>query len=73
MTDSARIWREEVERLNGVLNQIGDLAHDNSTGPAVPDLLWDIRAMAYEGISALAEQGPNAAEQKSVGASAEAR
>ena len=38
---------EEIEMLRSVLRQIGDYAHDNSTGPTVPDALWDIRAIAY--------------------------
>ena len=38
---------EEILMLRAVLRQIGDYAHDNSTGPAVPDALWDIRAIAY--------------------------
>jgi hypothetical protein len=35
------------ERLMQALREIGDFAHDKSTGPAAPDALWDIRAMAY--------------------------
>lgn len=31
-----------------LLRQIGDAAHDASTGPAVPDKLWEIRSMAYD-------------------------
>lgn len=34
--------------LQEVLKQIGDLAHDKSTGPAVPDTLWEIRQLAYD-------------------------
>lgn len=30
-----------------MLRQIGDYAHDKSTGPVVPDALWEIREMAY--------------------------
>lgn len=41
---------EEIERLKEQLRQIGDFAHDKSTGPAVPDALWKIRSMAYDGI-----------------------
>lgn len=37
----------EVERLNDLLTEIGNKAHDASTGPALPDALWEIRAMAY--------------------------
>lgn len=46
----------EVDRLSvldskreELLRQIGDFAHDASTGPAVPDALWEIRSMAYGG------------------------
>jgi hypothetical protein len=49
-----------AERLANLLGDIGDRAHDASTGPAVPDALWEIRGMAYEGVqgdcAALAEQ-----------------
>lgn len=38
---------EICRRLNSALNQIGDFAHDKSTGTAVPDALWEIREMAY--------------------------
>ena len=41
-----------VDRLHDRLRQIGDRAHDASTGPAVPDVLWEIRGMAYDGIGA---------------------
>lgn len=41
-----------VDRLHDRLRQIGDRAHDASTGPAVPDVLWEIRSMAYDGIGA---------------------
>lgn len=36
-----------VDGLVDALNEIGDYAHDRSTGPAVPDALWEIRGMAY--------------------------
>ena len=42
----------EIDRLNEILRQIGDIAHDASTGPAVPDLLWEIRGIAYDGLGA---------------------
>ena len=41
-----------VDRLHDRLRQIGDRAHDASTGPAVLDVLWEIRGLAYEGIGA---------------------
>ena len=37
-----------IAELEAALRQIGDMAHDASTGPAVPDTLWDIRCEAYE-------------------------
>lgn len=40
--------REKIAHLERLLMVIGDFAHDNSTGPAVHDALWDIRRMAYE-------------------------
>ena len=41
----------EIERLRNLLEVIGNYAHDRSTGPAVPDDLWEIRGMAYGGMS----------------------
>lgn len=41
--------REEVQSLRDRLRAIGDYAHSHSSGPAVPDALWEVRAMAYEG------------------------
>ena len=43
---------KEIERLLEVLREIGDFAHDKSTGPEVPDALWEVRHMAYESLSA---------------------
>ena len=37
---------------DAALKAIGDLAHDKSTGPAVPDTLWEIRGIAYEALGA---------------------
>jgi len=37
----------EIERLRDALLEIGNAAHDASTGPAVPDALWEIRNNAY--------------------------
>jgi hypothetical protein len=42
-------WQSACERLTERLREIGDYAHDHSTGPAVPDALWEVRRMAYEG------------------------
>lgn len=47
----SKVMREaadEIERLNNLLLEIGNKAHDASTGPAVPDALWEIRSMAYQ-------------------------
>ena len=38
----------ERNELNEVLARIGDMAHHASTGPAVPDKLWEIRGLAYD-------------------------
>jgi len=40
--------KKENERMQEVLRNIGDLAHDVSTGPAAPDHYWEIRKLAYE-------------------------
>jgi len=37
----------EIEIVRDEMRKIGDYAHENSTGPAVPDALWDVRRMAY--------------------------
>ena len=42
-------WRSRAERYAELLTEIGNYAHDHSTGPAVPDALWTIREMAYDG------------------------
>lgn len=42
-------WRKRAERYAALLTEIGHYAHDHSTGPAVPDALWTIRGMAYDG------------------------
>jgi len=48
-----------ISRLNKALEEIGDYAHDKSTGPAVPDALWEVRSMAYDAIE---EATPPAAQ-----------
>lgn len=40
--------REENERLSNLLHEIGDLAHEKSTGPTIQDGYWEIRRLAYE-------------------------
>lgn len=39
---------EKNALLESLLIEIGDYAYNASTGPAVPDALWDIRKMAYQ-------------------------
>jgi hypothetical protein len=41
---------KRVEQLETLLTEIGNYAHDQSTGPAVPDEFWSIRDMAYSGL-----------------------
>lgn len=40
----------QLSELYELLQEIGNLAHDKSTGPAVPDTLWEIRNMAYKAL-----------------------
>lgn len=35
------------DEMSDLLHDIGNFAHDRSTGPAVPDALWEVRRMAY--------------------------
>lgn len=42
--------RAELEAAYEALAHIGDFAHDKSTGPAVPDALWEVRSMAYDAV-----------------------
>jgi hypothetical protein len=42
---------EKNAALEDLLKDIGDFAHDRSTGPAVPDDLWEVRRLAYEGFT----------------------
>ncbi len=37
-----------IADLEARLKEIGDYAHEHSTGPAIPDALWTVREMAYE-------------------------
>jgi len=39
---------DRIEELESRLLEIGNFAHDQSTGPAIPDEMWSIRDMAYE-------------------------
>lgn len=40
----------DANKMLEALREIGDIAHDKSTGPSVPDVLWEIRAIAYDAI-----------------------
>ena len=42
------LLEERVAYLEGLLKDIGDFAHDRSSGPALQDDLWEVRRMAYE-------------------------
>ena len=56
----------DLRGANEALQAIGDLAHDRSTGPAVPDVLWEIRSMAYDAIAtdAINQQSPTPAPEQ---------
>ncbi|OZI17965.1 hypothetical protein [Bordetella genomosp. 7] len=41
----------DAQHYEAALRQIGDYAHDHSTGPAVPDALWAVRSLAYDALS----------------------
>ncbi|MCA3190955.1 hypothetical protein [Cupriavidus sp.] len=42
-----------LDAAHDALLSIGNFAHDKSTGPAVPDALWEIRSMAYDAVSSV--------------------
>jgi hypothetical protein len=44
---AAELADDRVKELEEILHAIGDLAHDKSSGPTVPDVYWEIREMAY--------------------------
>ena len=48
-----------ISRMNSALEEIGDFAHKKSTGPEVPDALWEICSMAYD---AMEDTTPPAAQ-----------
>jgi hypothetical protein len=39
--------KQTISDLEARLREIGDYAHEHSTGPAKPDVLWTVRNMAY--------------------------
>lgn len=42
--------KARVLELETTMAAIADYAHDHSTGPAVPDALWEIRSMAQDAL-----------------------
>ncbi len=47
-TKALEYAKETIAALEARLREIGDYAHEHSTGPSVPDALWTVREMAYE-------------------------
>jgi hypothetical protein len=45
------------------LAAIGDYAHARSSGPAVPDALWEIRSMAYDAVAPAIAAAPTPPQQ----------
>jgi hypothetical protein len=45
----------QIDALQDALIDIGNMAHNASTGPAVPDVLWEIRGAAYDAAMAAKE------------------
>jgi hypothetical protein len=41
--------QNELDKSDAALLDIGDFAHARSTGPGLPDDLWEVRKMAYRG------------------------
>lgn len=41
------IYPDALNSISDALREIGDTAHNASTGPEVPDVLWEIREKAY--------------------------
>lgn len=39
---------KRIDELEERLREIGDFAHEHSSGPVVPDALWEVRSMAYD-------------------------
>lgn len=48
LLDENKELKARVDALETRLREIGDIAHDESAGPAVHDRYWDIRELAYE-------------------------
>jgi len=58
---------EELEAAYETLAAIGDYAHHHSTGPAVPDALWEVRRMAYDAVAPAISADRLAAEVHGIG------
>ena len=52
LLEQIKKYKHHAEDMEEALRQIGDFAHDKSTGPAVPDALWEVRSMAYDALRA---------------------
>lgn len=39
---------QRIDECECLLKDIGDFAHDRSSGPAIIDDLWEVRRLAYE-------------------------
>ena len=39
------------QQLLAIIKDIGDFAHDRSTGPSVEDALWEVRRLAYDALA----------------------
>ncbi len=50
--DNVSELRDEIDVLVAKLEEIGTIAHSASTGPSVPDVLWEIRCDAYAEVTA---------------------
>lgn len=50
-------YRADADAAHETLAAIGDYAHAHSTGPAVPDALWEVRRMAYNTMQSITSGG----------------
>lgn len=48
LTEEIERLRRKYEAAERLLKDIGDFAHERSTGPALQDDLWEVRRMAYQ-------------------------
>lgn len=52
LSEQVKAMDAALAAAEGSLRDIGDWAHGRSAGPAIPDDMWEVRRMAYEGIDA---------------------